>query len=89
MEESRRWKMNRDPCPCVCVCMYAKGDDMDIASFDVSGNSGSAVRWNARGFLARIGCDFATNRSRRAVDFFRRLGSTIAKETSYEISLQQ
>lgn len=73
----------------VCVCMRKRTIWIYIASFDVSGNSGSAARWNARGFLARIGCDFATNRSHRAVDFFRILGSAIAKETSYEILLQQ
>lgn len=63
----------------VCVCVRArvhvdvsaKGDDVDIAGFDVSGNTGSTAWWNAHGFLARIGRDFATNRSHRAVDFFR------------------
>jgi len=63
---------------CVCVCVYVcvrvsvceKGD-IDIAGFDVSGNTGSIARWNAHGFLARIGRDFAINRSHRAVDFFR------------------
>jgi len=60
---------------CVYVCVHinvcAIGDDVDIAGFDVSGNTGSIARWNAHRFLARIGRDFATNRSHRAVDFFR------------------
>lgn len=47
------------------TCAHAKKDDA-IASFDVNGNTGST----AYGFLERIGCDFTTNRSHRAVDFF-------------------
>lgn len=50
--------------------MCARGDEVDAVGFDVSGNTGS-VGVVERGFLARIGRDFATNRSHRAVDFFR------------------
>lgn len=64
------------------ICACAKRNDIAIASFDVNGNTGSTTR----GFLARIGCDFTTNRSHRAVDFFRPSGiRAIAKEMSYVI----
>lgn len=71
--ENELWRYGR---VCVRTCAHvhvcAKGDAVDIAGFDVSGNTGSTSVVETRtGFLARIGRDFATNRSHRAVDFFR------------------
>lgn len=94
MEENRR-KMKcggMDVCACVhvfmcsCVCVCAKGDGVDIAGFDVSGNTGSAsVVETCTSFLrGLVAISRPIDRIVRSISFVHRDGA-IAKETSYVI----
>lgn len=68
--------MENEPRRYARACGCARRDVVDIAGFDVSGNTGSAARWNARaGFLrGLVAISQPIDRIVRSISFVHRDG---------------